>query len=117
MRGKKGRPRSTLRVISRAPNNNGRQTFRANVDSCSPERALRACNICIIAVILTPFDAECIWSLPFEASLLPRAPPFSYAFSLSTRKTPFTSAIFTQATGLKIVILQGEFKRSRGRDL
>lgn len=68
---KKGRPWLTLRVISRAPNNNGRQTFRADVDSCSPERALRARNICIIAAILTPFDAECIWSLPFEASLPP----------------------------------------------
>lgn len=37
MREKEGRPRSALRVISRAPNNNGRQTFCADVDSYSPE--------------------------------------------------------------------------------
>jgi len=36
---KKGRPRSALRIISWAPNNNGRQTFRTDVDSYSLERA------------------------------------------------------------------------------
>lgn len=35
----------------------------------------RARNICIIAAILTPFDAECIWSRLFGLFLPPRAPP------------------------------------------
>jgi len=93
---KKERTRSTLRVISRAPNNNGRQTFRANVDSYSPERASRARNICIIAAILTPFDVECIWSLP-------RLPSLHVSLRSRAFSQPFTSLTFSQTIGFGIV--------------
>lgn len=58
------------------------------------EHRARARNICIIAAILMPFDAECIWS--FTRGLFPSLSESLrfHMFSLSSHKMSFTSATF-----------------------